>query len=63
MHTRGQRLLNVHLLIWPYGFRVEVEGEVVRVWDDADRLVGMVGEPVSMGGGEYPIGDGFTNGT
>ena len=45
------------LLIWPHGFRVEVEGEVVRVWDDTDRLVGMVGEPVTMGGGEYPIGD------
>lgn len=40
------------LLVWPYGFRSEVEDEVVRVRDDMDRIVGIVGEPVSMGGGE-----------
>ena len=51
--------LNGAVLIWPYGFRVEVEGEVVRVWDDTDRLVGMVGEPIYVGGGEYALGYGY----
>lgn len=40
------------LLIWPYGFQSEIEDEVVRVRDDMGRIVGIVGEPISMGGGE-----------
>ena len=40
------------LLIWPYGFRLEIEDEVVRVRDDMGRVVGVVGEPIYMGGGE-----------
>ncbi len=40
------------LLIWPYGFWSEIEDEVVRVRDDMDRIVGIVGKPISMGGGE-----------
>ena len=40
------------LLIWPYGFRLEIEDEVVRVRDDIGRVVGIVGEPIYMGGGE-----------
>ena len=40
------------MLIWPYGFQLEIEDEVVRVRDELGRLVGIVGEPISMGGGE-----------
>ena len=44
--------LHPRLLIWPYGFQLEIEDEVVMVRDDMGRIVGIVGEPISMGGGE-----------
>ncbi len=40
------------LLIWPHGFLLEIEDEVVMVRDDTGRIVGIVGEPISMAGGE-----------
>ena len=40
------------LLIWPYGFRLEIEDAVVRVRDDMGRIVGIV--PRNWGGLVYP---------
>jgi hypothetical protein len=40
--------------VWPPGFEAEASGGHVSVLDGRGRIVGRVGEPIYMGGGEVP---------
>ncbi len=43
------------LLIWPYGYSVEVEKGNIHILDDNGDIVANVGDHVKMGGGETPV--------
>ncbi len=43
------------LLIWPYGYSVEVGKGKIRILDDNGVIVASVGDHVKMGGGENPV--------
>ena len=43
------------LLIWPYGYSVEVEKGNIHILDDNGDIVASVGDHVKMGGGQSPI--------
>lgn len=41
-----------YLLVWPYGFSLSTEGDVIQVIDDKGQPVARVGDRVKIGGGE-----------
>jgi hypothetical protein len=43
------------LLIWPYGYSIEVEKGKINILDDNDDIVASVGDYVKIGGGESPV--------
>ncbi len=43
--------------IWPVDFELDTSGGEVRVLDKEGRVVGQVGKPIEMGGGELPSRD------
>ena len=50
------------LVLWRYGFTLQVDGDRVEVHNDKGQLVARVGEPVRMGGGSAPnpVDDGLS---
>jgi hypothetical protein len=44
-----------YLLIWPYGFSVRGEGEEIQVLDGEGQVAAVVGEAISVGGGETTV--------
>ena len=43
------------LLLWPYGYSVEVEKGNIHILDDNRDIVANVGDHVKMGGGQIPV--------
>ncbi len=43
------------LLIWPYGYSVDVEDGKIHILNENGHIVASVGEYVKIGGGENPI--------
>ena len=43
------------LLLWPYGYSVEVEKGNIHILDDNRDIVARVGDHVKMGGGQIPV--------
>ncbi len=43
------------LLLWPYGYSVEVEKGNIHILDDTGEVVASVGDHVKMGGGQIPV--------
>jgi hypothetical protein len=43
------------LLIWPYGYSVDVEKWKIRILDDNGDIVASVGDHVKIGGGVIPL--------
>jgi hypothetical protein len=41
-----------YLLVWPYGFSLSTEGDVIQVIDDTGQPIARVGDRVKIGGGE-----------
>lgn len=41
-----------YLLVWPYGFSLNTEGDVIQVIDDTGQSVVRVGDKIKVGGGE-----------
>lgn len=40
-----------YLLVWPHGFSINTDGEVIQIIDDADKAIARVGDKVKLGGG------------
>lgn len=40
-----------YLLLWPHGFSINTDGEVIQIIDDADKAIARVGDKVKLGGG------------
>jgi hypothetical protein len=40
------------LLVWPHGFSLSIEGEVIQVIDDTGQPIARVGDKVEVSGGE-----------
>ena len=47
---------NSYLLVWPQGFSLRTEGNVIQVVDSTGRSVAQVGDNLEVGGGEVPAG-------
>lgn len=45
---------NSSLLIWPYGFSLDMEGDDIKILDKEGEEVARVGDVVNMGGGDVP---------
>jgi hypothetical protein len=43
------------LLLWPYGYSIDVEKGNIHILDDNGAIVASVGEHVKMGGGQIPV--------
>jgi hypothetical protein len=43
------------LLLWPYGYSVEVEKGNIHILNDNGDIVANVGDHVKMGGGQIPV--------
>ncbi len=43
-----------YLLVWPYGFSISREGEVIQILDIAGKPIAYIGDKVKLGGGEMP---------
>lgn len=43
------------LVIWPHGYSVRDEGDEIQVLDGEGRVVAVVGETITLGGGEVSI--------
>jgi hypothetical protein len=43
------------LLIWPYGYSLEVEDGKIHILDETGEVVANVGDHVKIGGGQNPI--------
>jgi hypothetical protein len=42
------------LLIWPYGYSVDVENEEIHILNENGQAVASVGDSIKVGGGENP---------
>lgn len=45
---------NSYLLVWPQGFSLRIESNVIQVIDDTDHIVAQVGDKLEVSGGEMP---------
>jgi len=52
---RAQSSDSSYLLIWPYGFSVQGEGEEIQVLDGDGQVVAIVGEAIKVDGGESTV--------
>jgi hypothetical protein len=43
-----------HLLIWPYGYSLSIEGKEIQVIDSDGQVAARVGDRIKVGGGEVP---------
>jgi hypothetical protein len=43
------------LLLWPYGYSIEVEKGTIHILNDNGDIVASVGDHVKMGGGQIPV--------
>jgi hypothetical protein len=41
-----------HLLIWPYGYSIEITGSEIQIIDNGGKVVATVGDTIKVGGGE-----------
>lgn len=46
-----------NLIVWPYGFSVDAQGDKIKVLDEEGKLVAEVGDSVKLGGGQVEVGD------
>ena len=44
--------INNHMLIWPYGYSVQMEEKRIRIIDDKGKTAAIVGGKIKVGGGE-----------
>ncbi len=40
-----------YLLVWPHGFSISTDDEVIQIIDDTDKTIARVGDQVKLGGG------------
>ncbi len=40
-----------YLLVWPYGFSISTDGEVIQIIDNTGKPIAHVGDKVKLGGG------------
>lgn len=43
-----------YLLVWPYGYSLSTDGEVIQIIDDNGQPIMRVGDKIKLGGGEMP---------
>ncbi len=43
------------LIIWPYGYSLNVEGDDIQIINGNGQIVAHVGDNISVGGGEVPL--------
>jgi len=43
-----------YLLVWPYGFSISTNGEVIQINNNTGKPIALVGDKVKFGGGEKP---------
>ena len=43
-----------YLLVWPHGFSISTDGEVIQIIDNTGKPIVRVGDQVKLGGGERP---------
>lgn len=54
LDSSGCLRVHDHLILWPYGYSVNIKGDEIHVIDDKGQIVGRVGEFVKLGGGNIP---------
>ncbi|MFZ3383496.1 MAG: hypothetical protein WA144_06185 [Candidatus Methanoperedens sp.] len=40
-----------YLLVWPHGFSINTDGEIIQIIDDTNKTIAHVGDKVKLGGG------------
>lgn len=60
VQINGCLRVNNYLLVWPYGFSVSTNGEVIQINNNTGKPIALVGDKVRVGGGEMP-GDYIAN--
>ncbi len=45
-----------YLLVWPHGFSISIDGEVIQIIDNTGKPIARVGDKIKLsgGGGEMP---------
>ncbi|MBU3967580.1 MAG: hypothetical protein KKG76_09430 [Euryarchaeota archaeon] len=60
VQINGCLRVDKYLLVWPYGFSISTNDEVIQINNNTGKPVAIVGDKVILGGGEIP-GDYIAN--
>lgn len=51
---RLQNAVSDYLIVWPWGFSLRVDGEIIEILDSNGQMVTQVGDNLMLSGGERP---------
>ncbi len=54
VQINGCLRVDKYLLVWPYGFSISTNGEVIQINNNTGKPIALVGDKVKLGGGEIP---------
>ncbi len=49
--VNGCFYVDKYLLVWPHGFSINTDGEVIQIINDTDKTIARVGDKIKLGGG------------
>jgi hypothetical protein len=53
MDDNGCLRVDNYLIIWPHGFLLRTEGEVIQIIDENGQIFARIGDVIKIGGGEF----------